>query len=86
MNDHSFLEDPDKAEDGRWMQRPAMDWAAVRALGDGSPPSRIHAGVPRDPRRAQGHTRTRRRRAHGGDRPPARAASSRFTATPTQAG
>jgi amylosucrase len=45
MNDAGFLDDPDKAEDGRWMQRPAMDWAAVRALGDGSPASRIHAGV-----------------------------------------
>lgn len=45
MNDAGFLDDPEKAQDGRWMQRPAMDWDAVRALGDGSPSSRIHAGI-----------------------------------------
>ncbi|WP_226780410.1 alpha-amylase family protein [Oceaniglobus trochenteri] len=28
-NDHSYARDPDLAEDGRWMQRPAMDWVAA---------------------------------------------------------
>jgi amylosucrase len=45
MNDRSYLDDPDLADDGRWMHRPRMDWAAVARLGDDSPASRIHAGV-----------------------------------------
>jgi len=28
-NDHGYLENPDRAGDGRWMQRPAMDWGAA---------------------------------------------------------
>ncbi len=31
LNDASYLDDPAKADDGRWMQRPAMDWATARA-------------------------------------------------------
>jgi len=30
LNDHSFLEDPTKAEDNRWIHRPAMDWDRVK--------------------------------------------------------
>jgi amylosucrase len=26
MNDHRYLDDPTRADDGRWMQRPVMDW------------------------------------------------------------
>ncbi|EKE45620.1 alpha amylase catalytic region [Oceaniovalibus guishaninsula JLT2003] len=26
-NDHTYLDDPDRRGDSRWMQRPAMDWA-----------------------------------------------------------
>ncbi|MBI1351042.1 MAG: alpha-amylase [Actinomycetales bacterium] len=31
LNDHSYLDDPAKAEDNRWIHRPAMDWS----LADG---------------------------------------------------
>jgi amylosucrase len=31
LNDHSYLDDPAKAADNRWMHRPAMDWS----LADG---------------------------------------------------
>ncbi|WP_234992003.1 alpha-amylase family protein [Roseisalinus antarcticus] len=44
-NDHSYMEDPALAEDGRWMQRPYMDWTRTAALDDGSPAARIHAGT-----------------------------------------
>lgn len=44
-NDWSFLDEPEKAGDGRWMQRPRMDWEAVARLGDHGAASRIHAGV-----------------------------------------
>ena len=30
LNDHSFLEDPTKAEDNRWIHRPAMNWDLVK--------------------------------------------------------
>ena len=30
LNDHSFLDDPTKAEDNRWIHRPAMDWDRVK--------------------------------------------------------
>lgn len=26
LNDHSFLEEPDKRDDNRWMHRPRLDW------------------------------------------------------------
>ncbi len=29
LNDHSYLDDPELADDSRWMQRPFMDWNAV---------------------------------------------------------
>lgn len=45
-NDHSYLDDPELAPDGRWMHRPAMDWTAVKTLKKGaSPAARIHAGT-----------------------------------------
>ena len=45
-NDHSYLDDPELAPDGRWMHRPAMDWAAVKTLKKGTTPAaRIHAGT-----------------------------------------
>ena len=35
LNDHSYLDDPAKADDNRWVHRPAMDWALVdRARAD----------------------------------------------------
>ena len=30
VNDQSYLEDPSKAEDNRWIHRPAMDWDRVK--------------------------------------------------------
>ena len=45
-NDHSYLDDPERAVDGRWMHRPAMDWSAVAELKNGTTPAaRIHAGT-----------------------------------------
>lgn len=38
MNDHRYLDDPAQADDGRWMQRPAMDWP-LAAHTDASAPS-----------------------------------------------
>jgi amylosucrase len=29
LNDHSFVDDPAKAADNRWVQRPAMDWSVA---------------------------------------------------------
>lgn len=45
VNDHSYRDDPDTADDGRWMHRPRMDWAAVRKLSAQSPGGRILAGT-----------------------------------------
>jgi amylosucrase len=33
-NDHSYLDDPARADDNRWMHRPAMDWAAAARRHD----------------------------------------------------
>ena len=45
MNDHSYLEDPHLADDGRWMHRPRMDWEMVRTLSPDSAQGRILAGT-----------------------------------------
>ncbi|MFZ3581062.1 amylosucrase [Loktanella sp. DJP18] len=42
-NDHSYLNDPGLADDGRWMQRPAMDWTAAQART--GPAARIRADL-----------------------------------------
>ena len=43
LNDHSYLDDPARADDGRWMHRPAMDWDKAGNLGDrGVPHTRIY--------------------------------------------
>ncbi|KIT14999.1 alpha-amylase family glycosyl hydrolase [Jannaschia aquimarina] len=46
LNDDGYLSDPVKADDGRWMQRPPMDWtrAAEAMAGDG-PHGRIYRGT-----------------------------------------
>ena len=45
-NDHSYLDDPELAADGRWMHRPPMDWAAVKSLKQGkTAAARIHTGT-----------------------------------------
>ncbi|WP_102107529.1 alpha-amylase family protein [Oceaniglobus roseus] len=46
LNDHSYLDDPDLAGDGRWMQRPRMDWAtAGEAATADTPQAWIWRGV-----------------------------------------
>ena len=35
LNDRSYLADPDKAHEGRWLHRPAMDWSALDAPATG---------------------------------------------------
>lgn len=46
MNDHSYRDDPALADDSRWMQRPAMDWAKAGTRGDTTTPhGRIYQGV-----------------------------------------
>jgi amylosucrase len=46
LNDHSFLKEPDKAHDNRWMHRPKMDWMlARRAEKAAEPAGWVLAGV-----------------------------------------
>ncbi|UWQ22702.1 amylosucrase [Jannaschia sp. W003] len=46
LNDHSYLDDPARAGDGRWMQRPAMDWErAAEAPDTDAPHGRIWRGT-----------------------------------------
>lgn len=46
LNDYSYEDDPDHAHDNRWMHRPKMDWAMVKALTKASTPqSWIFEGV-----------------------------------------
>ncbi|SHJ06017.1 amylosucrase [Palleronia salina] len=46
MNDHAWREDPDRAGDGRWMQRPAMDWnRAADAPTSDAPHGRIYRAL-----------------------------------------
>jgi len=48
LNDSSFLEHPDRAEDNRWLHRPVMDWdAAVRRTDPASVEGRIFTGIQR---------------------------------------
>ncbi|WP_108483119.1 amylosucrase [Oceaniglobus ichthyenteri] len=46
LNNHSYRDDPDLAGDGRWMQRPAMDWVTAQAAeAGGTPSARIWRGT-----------------------------------------
>jgi amylosucrase len=36
LNDKSFLRNPAKAEDNRWIHRPAMDWSLAKSAKKGS--------------------------------------------------
>jgi amylosucrase len=46
LNDHSYEADPHLKHDGRWMHRPAMDWAKAERRRDAkSIEGRIHGGV-----------------------------------------
>lgn len=45
-NDLSYLDDPARADDSRWMHRPAMDWAAVERVEEaGSVEQRVFDGL-----------------------------------------
>jgi len=45
-NDHSFLKDPDKAYDNRWMHRPIIDWArAEKRKEEGSVEHQVFEGL-----------------------------------------
>ena len=46
-NDSSYLDDPDRADDSRWMHRPAMDWAASSRRRPASVERRVYDGVRR---------------------------------------
>ncbi len=49
FNDNSFLKDPEKAEDNRWIHRPKMDWATAEEVtlsgNINSVASRIYLGI-----------------------------------------
>lgn len=46
LNDTSYLEDPELAEDNRWMHRPIMDWEAAELRHEaGSLQNRIFSGL-----------------------------------------
>lgn len=49
LNDRSYLKDPAKAEDNRWLHRPPMDWKAALAAEGGQDPqsmsTRIRSGI-----------------------------------------
>jgi amylosucrase len=46
LNDRSYLEDPDRRTDNRWLHRPQMDWTkAARRENPGTVESRIFEGV-----------------------------------------
>ncbi len=45
VNDHSYLNDPAQADDGRWMQRPAMDWALADHADLSAPSARLFRRV-----------------------------------------
>jgi amylosucrase len=47
-NDHSYLADPTRAHDNRWMHRPQMDWEAAQRRADpATSEGRLWAGVRR---------------------------------------
>ena len=45
LNDKSYLADPAKADDNRWMHRPAMDWDTVSHPVKGSMSARINTAM-----------------------------------------
>jgi amylosucrase len=46
LNDHTYLADPDRAHDSRWMHRPPMDWEkAARRKVAGTIEARLHGGI-----------------------------------------
>jgi amylosucrase len=45
-NDYSYLHDPGKSYDNRWMHRPVIDWKKVGRIGEaGTIEERVHSGT-----------------------------------------
>jgi amylosucrase len=43
LNDYSYVKNPDKADDSRWVHRPSMDWAHIDKMGkQHSPRQRLY--------------------------------------------
>lgn len=48
LNDYSYMDEPDHAEDNRWMHRPRIDWTrAGQQRAEGRPGARIFASIAR---------------------------------------
>jgi amylosucrase len=48
LNDRSYLDDPAKAADNRWIHRPGMDWSVAEGhAGSGSIADRVFAAITR---------------------------------------
>ena len=47
LNDESFLKDPTKAEDNRWINRPAMDWTSALSAAAGQNPDSVATRIRR---------------------------------------
>jgi len=46
FNDYSYMEDPEKAEDSRWVHRPSMDWSIPKRYKSArTTPGRIYANL-----------------------------------------
>jgi amylosucrase len=46
LNDYDYLEDPEKADDSRWVHRPAMDWSIPKKhQGKKTTPGRIYRSL-----------------------------------------
>ena len=46
LNDYSYMDDPDKQDDSRWVHRNTMDWKAIRKLKkDKSPHFMVYQGI-----------------------------------------
>jgi amylosucrase len=55
VNDRTYVDDPDKAHDSRWMHRPAMDWDKAERRGTaGTVEAGLHAGIAGIMRRRKG--------------------------------
>ncbi|MFM6939645.1 MAG: alpha-amylase family protein [Rhodoluna sp.] len=45
FNDHSYLADPEKADDSRWLNRPRMDWKIALDSAAGKKPASVHTRI-----------------------------------------
>ena len=47
FNDESYLSDPEKADDSRWLNRPKMDWKIADEAAAGKKPTSVHTRIRR---------------------------------------